>query len=227
MRTRVKICCIASIEEAKLAIAAGADAIGLVAAMPSGSGMISDALIADIAAATPPPITTFLLTSQTSADAISHHVRNTRPAAVQIVSHIDPAESARLAVIEPHVRRVQVIHIEGTDALDVIPLYAPHIHAFLLDSGRPNAPERELGGTGRVHDWAVSAAFVRASPKPVFLAGGLHPGNVMEAIHRVRPFGIDLCSGVRTNGRLDGIKLKSFMAQLKAADESLTLKSRS
>lgn len=203
-----------------MAIEAGADALGLVAAMPSGPGPIADERIAEIAAAVPPPVSTFLLTSELTARAISKHVRSTRPTTVQIVSHIEPAQSAELARLEPAIRRVQVIHVEGPEALDLIPVYTPFVHAFLLDSGRPNAATPELGGTGRAHDWDVSAAFVRASSRPVFLAGGLNAGNVGKAIRAVRPFGVDLCSGVRTNGRLDAAKLASFMAAVHAADNS-------
>lgn len=221
MRTRVKICCVASVEEAGLAIAAGADALGLVASMPSGPGPIPDEQIAAIAAVAPPPVATFHLTSETSAAAMAEHVRRTRPTTVQIVSHIDPAESAQFAALEPNVRRVQVIHVEGADALDLVPRYAPHIHAFLLDSGRPSAFVRELGGTGRVHDWSVSAAFVQASPHPVLLAGSLTPDNAAEAIRRVRPFGLDLCSGVRTDGKLDPVRLAAFMEQVRVADDAL------
>lgn len=149
MRTRIKICCIASIDEAQLAIAAGADALGLVAAMPSGPGVIPDARIAQIAAWTPPPVSTFLLTAETTAARIAGHIAATQPTTVQIVSHIDPRELAELARLVPHVKRVQVIHVEGDDALDLIPAYAPHVHAFLLDSGRP---------CGAVPNWAAPAA---------------------------------------------------------------------
>lgn len=221
MRTRIKICCIASVEEARLAIAAGADALGLVARMPSGPGPIADAVIAAVTAAVPPPVATFLLTSETTADAISAHIQATRPTTVQVVSHIAPAESARLAVLEPHVRRVQVIHVEGPEALDLIDAYAPHVHAFLLDSGRPNAAIAELGGTGRQHDWAISTRFVKASPLPVFLAGGLSAANVADAIRQVRPFGLDLCSSVRTDGRLDAAKLHAFMHAARRANEDI------
>ncbi|MEG1054331.1 MAG: phosphoribosylanthranilate isomerase, partial [Janthinobacterium sp.] len=140
---------------------------------------------------------------------------------VQIVGHIDPGEVAQLARQLPHVRRVQVIHVEGPEALALIPAYAPHVHAFLLDSGRPGAPVPELGGTGRTHDWSVSARFVRASPRPVFLAGGLDATNVMEALRQVRPYGIDLCSRVRTDGQLDVMKLALLMAAVRDADAVL------
>ena len=204
-----------------MAIKAGADALGLVARMPSGPGPIPDAAIAEITAFVPPLVATFLLTSETSAEAISAHIRATNPSTVQVVSHIDPAESQKLAALEPHVRRVQVIHIEGREALDLIPAYAPHIHAFLLDSGRPNAAVAELGGTGRAHDWAVSAAFVRATERPVFLAGGLSAANVADAIKQVRPYGLDLCSGVRTDGQLDPEKLAAFVLPVEHTDAEL------
>jgi phosphoribosylanthranilate isomerase len=221
MRTRIKVCCIASPEEASIAIKAGADALGLVARMPSGPGPIPDATIAKVTAFVPPPIATFLLTSETTAEAISSHIRATNPSTVQVVSHIDPAESEKLAALEPHVRRVQVIHVEGPEALDLIPAYAPHVHAFLLDSGRPNAAIAELGGTGRAHDWTVSAAFVQATERPVFLAGGLSKANVAEAITKVRPYGLDLCSGVRTNGQLDPEKLTAFVFAVEQTDARL------
>lgn len=218
MRTRIKICCMASLAEMQMAVAAGADAVGLVGAMPSGPGPIADDLIAAIATAVPPPVAAILLTSETNADAIADHVRRTGAPVVQIVSHIEPAESAKLATLLPQVRRVQVIHVEGADALALIPAYAPHIHAFLLDSGKPGAAIPTLGGTGDVHDWAVSAAFVAASPHPVFLAGGLTPANVGDAMARVRPFGVDLCSGIRTAGALDAGKLAAFIAAVRAAE---------
>jgi phosphoribosylanthranilate isomerase len=221
VRTRIKVCCIASPDEARMAIEAGADALGLVARMPSGPGPIADATIAGITACVPPPVATFLLTCETTAETISAHIRATNPSTVQVVSHIDPVESEKLATLEPHVRRVQVIHVEGPEALDLIRAYAPHVHAFLLDSGRPNAVVAELGGTGRAHDWAVSSACVRATERPVFLAGGLSAGNVADAIRRVRPFGLDLCSGVRTDGQLDPGKLAAFVRAVRQTDADL------
>lgn len=218
MRTRIKVCCIASPEEASIAVKAGADALGLVARMPSGPGPIPDAMIARVTAVVPPPVATFLLTSETTAEAISAHVRATNPSTVQIVSHIDPTESEKLARLEPHLRRVQVIHVQGPEAIGLISAYAPYVHAFLLDSGRPDATMAELGGTGRAHDWAVSAAFVQATDKPVFLAGGLSAANVGDAIRQVRPYGVDLCSGIRSDGHLDPVKLSAFVRAVKQAD---------
>lgn len=216
MRTRVKVCCIASVAEAEIAVRAGVDALGLVGAMPSGPGPVTDAVIAEVARRAPPAVSTFLLTSETTAEAIADHVRRTGVSTVQVVSHIAPAEAARLAELLPTTRRVQVVHVEGEDALALMDGYAPHVHGFLLDSGRPGAAE--LGGTGRVHDWRVSTAFVRRSPRPVFLAGGLRPDNVGEAVRTVSAYGLDVCSSLRPQGRLDPDQLAAFMAAVAHAD---------
>ncbi len=218
MRTRVKICCISSRFEARTAIDFGADAIGLVGEMPSGPGVIDDGLAREIAESTPPPTASFLLTSRTRGGEIADHIEYCCASAVQIVQHIDPAEYLPIRERLPHIRRIQVIHVEGRDALGLIDIYTPHVHAFLLDSGRPSAATPELGGTGRTHDWSISAKFVARSRKPVFLAGGLGPDNVREAIKVVRPYGVDSCSGVRTDGALDAIKLSTFMFNVRAAD---------
>lgn len=216
-RTRVKICCISSAAEAHLAIAAGADALGFVAAMPSGPGIVDDATIRAVAEELPPPVASFLLTSRLKGAEIVDHLRLCGTNTVQIVDHVDPVEHEIIAEALPLVRRVQVIHVEGAQALDLIPVYAPHVHAFLLDSGKPGGSMRELGGTGRTHDWQVSAEFVRRSKRPVFLAGGLNAGNAAAAVVAVRPFGLDLCSGVRTGGHLDPVKLEAFMQAVRGA----------
>jgi len=208
----------ASLEEVRLAIGAGADAVGFVGPMPSSSHSIGDPTIAELAALVPPPIATFLLTSEATAAGIARHVERTRASTVQIVSKITASEAAKLARLLPATRRVQVVHVENAGVLELIGSYAPYVHAYLLDSGRPNLSVPELGGTGRTHDWQISAEFVRRSPLPVFLAGGLSPANVGEAIRRVKPFGVDLCSGVRTEGRLDASKLGAFIEAVRQAD---------
>ncbi len=223
MRTRIKICCLASQEEVELAIQAGADAVGLIGkkAQPTSRRAIDERTVAELAAVVPPPIATFMLTSERTADGIAQHVRAAGACTVQICSHLTPQESERLAELLPTTRRVQVIHVENEGALELIAPYAPFVHAFLLDSGKPSLPTPVYGGTGQTHDWSVSAEFVQRSPRPVFLAGGLTAANVGEAIERIRPFGVDLCSGVRTDSRLDGAKLHAFIAAVRKADGEL------
>jgi phosphoribosylanthranilate isomerase len=212
MRTRVKICCISSPEEAELAIAAGADALGLVGRMPGGPGVIDDERIASIVQRTPPPVATFLLTSETDGDAIVAHLLRTGASTVQLVDTPKPGAWAHIRAALPHIRIVQVLHVLGPETLDEAQAAAPHVDALLLDSGNPRLAVKELGGTGRVHDWTVSRAIVHSAGRPVFLAGGLTPENVARAIAEVRPFGLDLCSGVRVGGRLDAARLAAFMS---------------
>lgn len=211
-RTRVKICCISSLEEARLATRFGADALGLVGQMPSGPGVVGDERAADIVAATPPPIATFMLTSETTVDAIIAHQLRVDANTIQLVDAVPPDTYNRLHAALPAIKLVQVIHVLDEqnidEALQAVQLGAD---ALLLDSGNPTLAVKELGGTGRVHNWQVSRRIVEQSPVPVFLAGGLNPGNVRQAIDTVQPFGLDICSGVRTNGHLDEQKLEAFM----------------
>ena len=216
-RIRIKICCIASVAEARLAIDGRADAIGLVSEMPSGPGVIGEALIAEIAAATPPPIGTFLLTSQRDADAIIAQHRRCRVNTIQICDALDSAAYRRLREAMPGVSLVQVVHVRGQAAIAEAQAVAPSVDALLLDSGNPAATVPELGGTGRVHNWDISREIARTVTVPVFLAGGLTAGNVGEAVTRVAPFGVDLCTGVRTYGELDAAKLAAFVAAVHAA----------
>lgn len=210
-RPRIKVCCISSAAEAWTAIRAGASALGLVSAMPSGPGVIADDTIAEIAGHVPPGIATFLLTSATDAAAIVRQQRAARVNTLQLVDEVDPAVLRELHGALPGIAIVQVIHVRGPASIDEARRVAPHVQAILLDSGDPTAAVKELGGTGRVHDWEVSAAIRRAVDVPVWLAGGLRAENVAEAVRRVGPFGLDVCSGVRTDGALDGGKLEAFI----------------
>jgi phosphoribosylanthranilate isomerase len=216
-RVRIKICCIQSADEARLAIAQGVDALGLVGTMPSGPGPIDDELIGAIAARVPPPVATFLLTSETAPEAIIAHARRCRTNTLQLVDRVADEVYPRLRQALPGVRLVQVIHIAGEEAIGEAVAAAVHADALLLDSGQPRAAIRVLGGTGRVHDWAVSRRIVEAAPCPVFLAGGLRADNVGAGIATVRPFGVDVCTGVRRpDYSLDPDKLEAFTSAVAA-----------
>lgn len=212
----VKVCCISSLDEARAAIAAGASAIGLVSAMPSGPGVIPDELIADIAAAVREEVETFLLTAQVRAEGIVEQHLRCRTTTVQLVDHVPVSELHRLRTALPGVRLVQVIHVRGEETLEEASTAAPHVDALLLDSGNPTMAVKELGGTGRTHDWAVSRSIRDSVEVPVYLAGGLHAGNVAAAVAAVRPHGVDLCSGVRSDGRLDPVRLHAFFEAVRS-----------
>ncbi|MBP9096321.1 MAG: phosphoribosylanthranilate isomerase [Ignavibacteria bacterium] len=215
--TRVKICCIKNIEEAKNAIEYGASAIGLVGRMPSGPGPISDEEIKIIAAYTPPPIATFLLTCETSVDKIVEHHRRVNTNTIQIVDALRGENYKELKERLPAVKIVQVIHVIDESSIDEAVRISEQVDGLLLDSGNPNKAVKELGGTGRQHDWKLSRKIVEQSKVPLFLAGGLNPTNVRQAIEEVQPFGVDLCSGLRPNGNLDLKLLEEFFAEVNKA----------
>ena len=206
----MKICCIASVAEAWMAIEHGASAIGLVSAMPSGPGPIPEDLIAEIAAIVPPGVSSFLLTCLQDTTAIIEQQRRLRVNTIQICDRLPPGSHAQLREALPGVSLVQVVHVTGPESVDEAIAVAPHVDAVLLDSGNQSLAIKELGGTGRTHDWRLSRQIREAIDVPMFLAGGLNPGNVAAAIREVQPFGIDVCSGLRTEGRLDPQKLRDF-----------------
>jgi phosphoribosylanthranilate isomerase len=216
-RPRVKICCIRSVDEAWTAVRHGAAAIGLVSEMPSGPGVITEAAIAEIARAAPPPVATFLLTSHRDARAIIEQQRRLRTTTLQICDRLETGSHGEIREALPGVGIVQVVHVAGPRSVDEAAAVAPHVDAILLDSGNQGLPVKELGGTGRRHDWGLSRRIRERVPVPVFLAGGLRPENLGEAIRDVGPFGLDVCTGVRTDGRLDREKLARFFAAVDAA----------
>jgi phosphoribosylanthranilate isomerase len=207
---RVKICCIASIDEARLAIAAGASAVGLVSEMPSGPGPIPESLIAEIAATIPPAIGSFLLTCKQDVDSIIEQQRRLRTNTIQICDRLESGTHRDLRKALPGISLVQVIHVTGEEAVGEAIGITADVDAILLDSGNQRLAVRELGGTGRTHDWNLSRQIREKVSAPVFLAGGLTSENVAEAIRTVEPFGVDVCSGVRTNGELNPSKLGAF-----------------
>jgi phosphoribosylanthranilate isomerase len=209
---KIKICCILSKEEADIAIKAGASALGLVSAMPSGPGIITEEQIKDIVADVPAHIDTFLLTSLRDAEAIIKQHQYCQTTTIQFVDYIKPNVYQLLRGKLPQTNFVQVIHVLNQNSIKEALKIAPYIDALLLDSGNPNLKIKKLGGTGRVHNWELSRQICEQLPLPVYLAGGLNPDNVREAINFVKPYGLDICSGLRTNGKLDPIKVEAFFS---------------
>jgi len=214
MKVKVKICCISSIEEAKLAIVHGAAAIGLVGRMPSGPGIITDELINSIAKTVIPPIDSFLLTSETTAEAIIEHHNKVNTTTIQMVDALSGREYHKIREAIPHIKLVQVIHVLDEKAVQEAIEIAEWVDAILLDSGNPNLSTKVLGGTGKTHNWDLSKKIRENISIPTYLAGGINKDNIRMAIDHVQPYGIDLCSSVRTNGQLDERKLEELFKAL-------------
>lgn len=203
-----------------MAVRHGADALGLIAAMPSGPGPIPEREIARIAPTVPPFVTPVLLTSLVDADEIIEQQVKTRVRAIQLVDEVDPVVHEELRKALPGVALIQVIHVEGRESVKLAREVAGRVDAVLLDSGTPKARVKVLGGTGRVHDWSLSRKIVQALEIPVILAGGLNPENVTEAVRKVRPWGVDICTGIRDRQdySLQEQRLDAFLAAVHTAD---------
>jgi phosphoribosylanthranilate isomerase len=216
-RPRVKICCISSVEEARLAIHYGASALGLVSEMPSGPGVISEGTIAQVASMVPPAVSSVLLTSKVDTLGIIAQQRRLGVNTIQICDRLQSGTHEDLRQALPGISIIQAIHITGEESIEEAVAIAPHVHGLLLDSGDRFLEIKELGGTGRTHDWIISRRIRELVNIPVFLAGGLNPDNIVAAIRQVGPFGVDVCSGIRTNGQLDEVKLSSFFQEVSAS----------
>jgi phosphoribosylanthranilate isomerase len=216
-RPRIKVCCIQDEAEAWAAIGEGADALGLVSTMPSGPGVIAEETIARVAEAVPPPVATFLLTCARDVDAVAAQHRRVRTTAVQLCDRLERGTLRDLRAALPGVRIVQVVHVTGPEAIEEAVAATEDADALLLDSGDRSGAVPRLGGTGRRHDWALSRRIREAVSVPVFLAGGLTAENVAQAIDEVGPFALDVCTGVRIDGRLDESKLVRFVSAAYAA----------
>ena len=211
---KVKICCILNSKEAELAISMGASAVGLVSEMPSGPGVISEEEIKDIVKYVNNRADTFLLTSKQNVTEIIEQLKKCNPSTVQIVDKILDGNYNDIRNECPDIKIVQVLHVIEEDDIQEAINISHEVDAILLDSGNQNLAVKELGGTGRVHDWSISKKIVDSVKIPVYLAGGLNPENINEAIKSVRPFGIDICSGVRSEGKLSKSKLSTFFSEI-------------
>jgi phosphoribosylanthranilate isomerase len=213
-RFRTKICCITTLEEARTAIEFGADALGFVSEMPSGSGMISEDLIAEISSKVPPTVTTILLSSKQKTNDIVLQQQKSKCNAIQFCDRIEIDTYKELRGELPGVKFIQVIHIIDNKSINRAQAISSYVDGLLLDTGNPDLPQKILGGTGRTHDWNISKEIRSKVSVPIFLAGGLNPENVASAAKLVKPFCIDICSGVRTDGVLDKDKLMKFFKSI-------------
>lgn len=211
---RVKICCMNSIQEAEMAIRYGASAIGLVSEMPSGPGVISEDLITQIARSVPPSVSSFLLTSKQDTGSIIEQQRSSGVNTIQLCDRLRSGSYTDFRKAIPGIAIVQVIHVTGPMSIEDAVSLAPYVDGILLDSGNQSLPVKELGGTGRTHDWSISKKIRELVDVPLFLGGGLNPDNVAEAVSQVGSFGVDVCTGVRSNGMLDEVKLSKFFNQV-------------
>ena len=197
-----------------MALALGASFLGFVSEMPSGPGVVPLKDIARIVVGLPVGTRSVLLTSKLTAHEIFIQFQQVNTWGIQIVDRLHQQELLELRRLLPKTQLVQVLHVKEQSAINEALGYTGLVDYLLLDSGDPQAFKKSLGGTGRTHDWEISHQICRQSPLPVLLAGGLNIDNIQLAVSKVSPYGVDLCSGVRTAGILDPSKLQLFMLNL-------------
>jgi len=212
---KVKICCIRSPEEAQLALSFGAAAVGLVSEMPVGPGELPDSMIREIVKSLPESTGTFLLTAVTEPDRLVEKARACAVNTLQLWDSLPPDGYARLRSELPGVSIVQAIHVIDRSAVEAAVSAARLADALVLDSSNPDVPFRWESQAGQTHDWDISREIVETVDSPVLLAGGLSPENIEFAVRTVQPYGVDVCTGVRSDDLLDRRKVTAFFEALR------------
>lgn len=212
---QVKICCIQSPEEAETALSFGAAAVGMVSEMPAGPGEVPETAIREIADSLPPGAGTFLLTAVTDTARLIEKVQTCGVNTLQLWDSLAPLDYVQLRMALPGVSIVQAIHVIDKSAVDEAIATARLADALVLDSSNPQVPFRWESQSGRIHDWKISREITDTVDCPVLLAGGLDPENIEYAVRTVRPYGVDVCSGVRTGDALDRRKVVAFFEALR------------
>lgn len=206
----VKFCGINKIEYANMAISLGADFLGFLVGIThiAEDKLTNDEakkIIGEVDLKNSIPIA---VTHLQDVRAVIKTMREINVSAVQIHDSftIDGIKAIRDSFPDGYI--IKAVHIQQREkSLEYAHMFEEYVDALLLDS----RTEERLGGTGNIHDWNISREIVSAVKKPVFLAGGLTPDNVLSAIQKVHPYGVDVNSGVEINGEKDYDKMTKFI----------------
>jgi len=215
---QVKLCGIKRLEDACLAVEAGADALGfLVGQTHTSADFIAPLTAKAIAATLPSGVTGVLVTHLTDPGDVLDLAALTGLPAVQLHGEIWPEDLARLRRAAPDLTFLKSFHVTDEAGLDYGDAFAGLVDGFVLDTANPRTGQ--IGGTGLTHDWRLSRRIVeRYRSVPVILAGGLNPENVAAAIAAVGPFGVDVNSGTKgSDGFKSEAKARAFVANAREA----------
>lgn len=215
----VKVCGIRSREEADAALGCGATALGfLVGLTHRAADEIAEAEARAIVGRLPAGAEAVLVTHLLDPARVAELAASVGARTIQVHGDMALPDLRGLRALAPEARLLKAVHVTGEDAIGrALAWAAADADALVLDSRTAD----RLGGTGRTHDWSVSARIVAAVARlPVYLAGGLTPENVAEAVARVRPAGVDANSGVEdADGRKDERRMRAFVDRARAALE--------
>ncbi len=215
---RIKICGIKTEADVEIVIKAGADAAGLlVGQLHTSTDFILPSTALRLSGLLPPFITPVIVTHLVDAISILDIVKKTGITTLQLHGGSSPEEVRKICDALPgNGKIIFAVHIIKNEMVPSLEAYYPYIDAVLLDSYNLNTGQ--VGGTGQIHDWALSAKIVKSSPVPVILAGGLKPANVEDAIRTVNPYGVDANSGLKdAEGGRDPELCKYFVMNARKA----------
>ena len=211
---RVKICGTATFADLDCAVAAGADAVGFLMGI---THVTQDAVTPETAAAMvatlPPFIVPVAVTHLTKPSDLIRIVELSRCTTLQIQDMVTPDDIAEVREVLPYLRIMKAVHVMDESAITTAKYFSDTADAILLDTRTAD----RIGGTGITHDWNISAKIVKECSCPVILAGGLTPENVTEAIIRVRPYAVDVHTGVKKNGVRDAERTRAFVTNARTA----------
>lgn len=213
-RVKVKICGITSPEDLTLAVDVGADALGFVVDVPESPRDLSIAQAKDLVTRVPVSVESVVVTVFRSIDRLEQICRELRPNAIQL--HGAPALSPKIRRKLPRLRMIGAFSVNSDSQLVTTIHWVRGFDAVLVDT----FDAERIGGTGKTHDWNVSRQVrEKISPTPLILAGGLTSHNVKEATGIVKPYAVDVSSGVENApGRKDRNKLFSFIRNAKEVE---------
>lgn len=212
--TRVKICGVASLRDLRLVAGCGADAVGVITGIPSSPRCVSPETAETLIDEAPVFTKTVLVTAPRNIDEAIELVKHVRPDAIQI--HGGDIDVKELSLAIKNIDIIKPVSADDSQAESAALKAAAFCDAVLLDSSTGS----EMGGTGKTYDWEISRRVAEAiKPRPLILAGGLAPGNVAEAIHRARPYAVDVCTGTEASPRVkDPEKVRRFLRAVDEAD---------
>ena len=215
---RVKICGTKNLNEARMAVSLGADAVGFLLGLNDFSeDEVDGATARHIIARLPPFVSSVLVTHKTDSEWIVEACKQIGCTVIQLHGDFAIDEIPALKEKVPHMRVIKTIHVENAGAVASALAASRWADAILLDT----MTGTRIGGTGVTHDWSISGRIVKMIDKPVVLAGGLNPQNVRRAIALVSPFAVDVNSGVENpDGSKSAEKVESFIRAAKAATEA-------
>jgi len=196
------------------AIDAGCDAVGFIMGVThQSSDFVTPAEAAKMVRHLPPFIEPVAVTHLQETEDLIELVNSSHCTTLQIQTIVEPSEIDVIRDALPYLKIVKAVHVMDESAIEMGKRYEPYADALLLDT----RTREKLGGTGIPHDWNISAAIVANSAIPVILAGGLTPENVAEAIRKVRPYGVDVHTGVRKDGIRNPERTLAFAREARCA----------